>query len=102
MGVYSIPKAQGGRGWKPIFAEDEMRMGGRDREFRRQENLHNKERAVKDPFDLDNGARQWSDRSKTNTGKMLDTSAPRLRACYGHMKNPNANNFGGFKGRKKR
>lgn len=95
--VFSMPKPQGGRVWKPILAEDEIKLGGRDREIRRQENLHNKERAAKDPFDLDNGARGWWHRSITSTGKMADTSAPRMMAGYGRMKNPNAGNFGGFK-----
>jgi len=100
--VFSMPKPQGGRGWKPVLAEDEIKLGGRDREMRRQENLHNKERAAKDPFDLDNGARGWWQRSTTSTGKMLDTNAPRMQAGYGRMKNPNANNHGGFKKGKRR
>lgn len=95
--IFSIPKPTTGRGWKPIFAEDEKFIGGRDREMRRQENLHNKERQAKDIFDADNAARGWWQRSITSTGKMLNTDAPQMKAGYGRMKNPNANNYGGFK-----
>jgi len=100
--VFSIPKPQQGRGWKPIFSEDEMRMGGRDREMRRQDNLHNREKAAKDPFDLNNGHRGWYQRSTTSSGKMQDTRAPRVQAGYGRMTNPNQNNFGGFKNKSRR
>lgn len=98
--VFSIPKPQGGRGWKPLMAEDEIKLGGRDREMRRLENLADKERKAKDPFDEDNGARGWWQRGTTNTGKMLTGQAPRMQAGYGR-RNPNANNFGGFKKGKK-
>lgn len=98
--IFSMPKPSSGRCWKPILAEDELKIGGRDREFRRQEKLADKEQKAKDPFDLDNGARGWWQRSITNTGKQLNTSAPRMQAGYGRMKNPNANNYGGFKKRR--
>lgn len=90
--VYSIPKSKGGRGWKPIYAEDELLMGGRDRELRRMEKLHEKERCSRDPFNEDNGARAWYQRGTTSTGKMVSGGGPRVQAGYGR-KNPNANNF---------
>lgn len=91
--IYSIPKHQGGRGWKPIFAEDELRMGGRDRELRHLEKLHEKERASKDPFNEDNGARAWYQRGTTSSGRnLISGGGPRVQAGYGR-KNPNANNF---------
>mmetsp|Transcript_87215 Transcript_87215/g.244736 ORF Transcript_87215/g.244736 Transcript_87215/m.244736 type:complete len:423 (-) Transcript_87215:97-1365(-) len=100
--VYSIPKAQGGRGWKPLFAEDEVRMGGRDRELRHAQKLSEKERQAKDPFNEDNGARAWWQRTSSNGGKsMRGDGGPRMQAGYGRRANPNANNFKGF-GRKKR
>eukprot|EP00747_Dinoflagellata_sp_TGD_P208054 gnl/TRDRNA2_/TRDRNA2_81574_c0_seq1.p1 gnl/TRDRNA2_/TRDRNA2_81574_c0~~gnl/TRDRNA2_/TRDRNA2_81574_c0_seq1.p1 ORF type:complete len:467 (+),score=109.91 gnl/TRDRNA2_/TRDRNA2_81574_c0_seq1:57-1457(+) len=91
--VYSIPKTQGGRGWKPIYAEDEMKMGGRDRELRHQQNVYDKLRHARDPFDADNAANVWGKRSTTSTGKMINfTQAPTVQAGYGR-RNPNANNF---------
>lgn len=98
--IYSVPKPRGGRGWKPIFAEDEIKIGGRDRELRRLENLHNKERESKDPFNEDNGARGWWQRGTTSTGKTILGDAPRLQAGYGR-RNPNAGNFGGFRTKKR-
>lgn len=98
--VFSMPKPQGGRGWKPIFAEDELRIGGRDRELRHARNISEKERQAKDPFNIDNGARAWDQRSSVN-GRPVGTSGPRVQAGYGRRTNPNANNFKGF-ARKKR
>jgi len=98
--VYSVPKPRGGRGWKPVFAEDELMMGGRDRELRHMQHLHDKDRLSRDPFNDDNGARAWYQRNTTNTGKMINGHGPRVQAGYGRQ-NPNANNFK-FKGRKKR
>lgn len=90
--VYSCPKPTQGRGWKPIFAEDEIKIGGRDRELRHAQKLADKERQAKDPFDEDNGARAWYQRGTTATGRMLGTGMPRFQAGYGR-RNPNANNF---------
>jgi len=90
--VYSIPKPKGGRGWQPIFAEDQLRMGGRDRELRHQAKLYDNERMAKDPFDYDNTARDWSKRGVTSTGNALNSSAPSMKAGYG-KRNPNANNY---------
>mmetsp|Transcript_22807 Transcript_22807/g.53271 ORF Transcript_22807/g.53271 Transcript_22807/m.53271 type:complete len:514 (+) Transcript_22807:128-1669(+) len=99
--IYSVPKPQGGRGWKPIFAEDEVKIGSRDRELRHHQRLYNKERKMKDPFNEDNAARGWWQRSTTSTGRMLDChSAPKVQAGYGR-RNPNASNFK-FPGKKKR
>merc|ERR1711972_652287 len=57
--VFSMPKPQGGRAWKPIMAEDEIFIGGRDRELRRAEKLRDKDRQARDPFNEDNAARAW-------------------------------------------
>lgn len=88
--VYSIPKTQGGRGWKPIYAEDEVLMGGRDREMRRAEKLQNKERQARDPFNEDNACRAWYQRSGCKGGAGADI--PRMKAGLGRA-NPNANNY---------
>lgn len=89
--VYSIPKPQGGRGWKPIFAEDELLIGGRDRELRRLQKLHEKDRQMKDPFNEDNAARGWWQRGAASNGSSL-SGGPRVQAGFGR-RNPNANNF---------
>ena len=101
--VFSMPKPQGGRVWKPIFAEDEIRIGGRDRELRHAEKVHEKERQLRDPFNQDNAARGWYQRSTTNTGKTIMTSGggPRMQVGYGRRVNPNSNNFRGFKPKKR-
>mmetsp|Transcript_22737 Transcript_22737/g.48278 ORF Transcript_22737/g.48278 Transcript_22737/m.48278 type:complete len:486 (-) Transcript_22737:186-1643(-) len=98
--VYSIPKPTMGRGWKPIFAEDEVRIGGRDREVRRLNKLADKEKAARDPFNADT-ARSWHQRGTTSTGKMLTGAGVKIQAGYGRA-NPNANNFGGFKNKSKK
>jgi len=51
--VFSVPKPQSGRGWKPCFAEDEFHMGSRDRERRHAERIYEKERQLRDPFNED-------------------------------------------------
>eukprot|EP00928_Gymnodinium_smaydae_P047057 TRINITY_DN31396_c0_g1_i1.p1 TRINITY_DN31396_c0_g1~~TRINITY_DN31396_c0_g1_i1.p1 ORF type:complete len:446 (-),score=95.63 TRINITY_DN31396_c0_g1_i1:119-1456(-) len=100
--VFSVPKPQGGRGWKPVFAEDEMRMGGRDRELRHAQNVSQKERASRDPFNEDNAAKGWWQRSSGGGGRPLGAGMPRVQAGYGRRTNPNANNFKGFAGNRKR
>eukprot|EP00933_Yihiella_yeosuensis_P068801 TRINITY_DN7478_c3_g1_i1.p1 TRINITY_DN7478_c3_g1~~TRINITY_DN7478_c3_g1_i1.p1 ORF type:complete len:551 (-),score=146.70 TRINITY_DN7478_c3_g1_i1:127-1659(-) len=95
--VFSMPKPQGGRNWKPIMAEDEARLGGRDREQRRLEKVWEKERMARDPFDENNGARAWYQRGTTATGKQITSGAPRIQAGFGRRTNPNAGNFKGFK-----
>jgi RNA-binding protein NOB1 len=101
--VFSMPKPQGGRAWKPIMSEDEIKIGGRDREFRHLEKVFEKERQLRDPFNVDNGARSWHQRSTTSSGKMITTSGggPRIQAGYGRRLNPNAGNFKGFKPKKR-
>lgn len=102
--VYSMPKPQGGRGWKPVFAEDELMMNGRDREMRYNQNCAQKAQAGRDPFNEDNGAKGWWQRgsgaqkanSAVGTGR-----GGRVQAGFGR-RNPNANNFKGFSGSKKR
>jgi len=97
--VYSIPKPQGGRGFKPIFAEDELMIGGRDKALRHAQKLADKERAARDPFNADNGAKAWYQRGTTATGKQLGLNAPRVQVGYGRV-NPNANNFKFKRGKK--
>lgn len=89
--VYSVPKVQGGRGWKPIYAEDDVMIGGRDRQLRHAENLQNKERQTRDPFNEDNATRAWYQRGG-NGSKGGPSDMPRLKAGVGRG-NPNANNF---------
>lgn len=90
--VYSIPKPRGGRGWQPIFAEDQAIMNGRDRERRHQQRLYEQQRMQKDPFDYDNSATDWTKRATTASGNQLNAGPVRLQAGYGR-RNPNANNF---------
>jgi len=89
--IYSVPKPTQGRGWKPVFAEDELLMGGRDRERRHLERVCEKERQSRDPFNEDS-SRAWWQRGSTGSGRALGVEAPRVQAGYGR-KNPNANNF---------
>lgn len=89
--VYSVPKPQGGRGWKPIYAEDEVLMGGRDRQLRHAENIQGKERQARDPFNQDNATRPWHQRSNAS-GCKSPADMPRMRAGLGRG-NPNANNY---------
>lgn len=89
--IYSIPKPKGGRGFKPIFAEDEMMIGSRDRELRHTRNMRARERRGHDLFDGDNLARQWWQRGSCN-GKVIGTAPVRVQAGYGR-RNPNAVNF---------
>merc|ERR1712098_968345 len=79
--VYSIPKAQGGRGWKPIYAEDEVMMGGRDRQLRHAEKVQNKERQMRDPFNEDYACRAWYQRS--GSGCKGPADMPRMKAGLG-------------------
>lgn len=101
--VFSMPKPQSGRVWKPIFAEDEIKIGGRDRELRHAEKVYEKERQLRDPFNQDNAARGWYQRTTTATGKTITAGGggPRVQAGYGRRTNPNANNFRGFKSKKR-
>jgi len=101
--VFSMPKPQSGRVWKPVFSEDEIKIGGRDRELRHAEKVFEKERQLRDPFNADNGARGWYQRSTTSSGKTIIASGggPRVQAGYGRRLNPNANNFKGFKPKKR-
>lgn len=94
--IYSIPKPTGGRVRGPIFAADELLIGGRDRELRRAANLQEKERMASDPFDIDNSINAFGANRK---GSARTTGPPgrdglggRVQAGYGR-RNPNANNF---------
>jgi RNA-binding protein NOB1 len=97
--VYSIPKPQGGRAWKTIYAEDEILIGGRDRQLRHAEKVANKEQQARDPFNEDNVTRAWYQRGGNSGGKG-PSGLPRMKAGLGRV-NPNANNFK-FKTGKKR
>lgn len=89
--VYSVPKPQGGRGWKPIYAEDEVLMGGRDRQLRHAEKVQDRERQARDPFNEDNATRAWYQRPGAPGRGGSDM--PRMQAGLGRRSNPNANNF---------
>eukprot|EP00929_Paragymnodinium_shiwhaense_P013807 TRINITY_DN121659_c0_g1_i1.p2 TRINITY_DN121659_c0_g1~~TRINITY_DN121659_c0_g1_i1.p2 ORF type:complete len:547 (+),score=202.83 TRINITY_DN121659_c0_g1_i1:67-1707(+) len=100
--IFSMPKIQGGRAWKPLMAEDEIYIGGRDRELRRAQKQAERERAARDPFDVDNGAKDWYARSGTaKNGYGGSGGGPRMMAGFGRRLNPNANNFKGFRKSKK-
>lgn len=91
--VYSIPKPQGGRSWKPIYAEDDIYIGGRDRQLRHAERQQDKERQMRDPFNEDNATRSWYQRGKAAGGGFTPAGeGPRLKAGLGRV-NPNANNY---------
>jgi len=88
--VYSIPKVQGGRAWKPLYAEDEVLIGGRDRQLRHAEKQANKDRANHDPFNQGNAVRAWYQRG--GNGHKGPGELPRMKAGLGRS-NPNANNY---------
>merc|ERR1712080_500610 len=94
--VYSVPKTKGGRGWKPIYAEDEVLLGGRDRQLRHAEKVRDKEREMSDPFNQDYACRAWYQRGKS--GNSGPSDLPKMKAGLGRA-NPNANNYK-FKGAK--
>lgn len=96
--VYSIPRPQGGRGWKPIYAEDEIMLGGRDRELRHAQKQADKDRQMRDPFNEDNATRAWYQRGPTS-GRS-GNNVPRMRAGLGRA-NPNANNYKHKSGKKR-
>merc|ERR1712146_573881 len=83
-------KLWGGRAWKPIYAEDEVLLGGRDRELRHAEKQRDKERQMHDPFNEDYACRAWYQRSKA--GCKGPSDLPRMKAGLGRA-NPNANNY---------
>jgi RNA-binding protein NOB1 len=100
--IFSMPKPQGGRTWKPIMAEDEIYIGGRDKALRHAKNQSEKERAARDPFNQDNMEGAWFKRPAPGGSRGGGGGGPRMQAGYGHRTNPNANNFKGFKGNKKK
>jgi len=101
--IFSMPKPQGGRTWKPIMAEDEIYIGGRDKALRHAKNQSEKERAARDPFNQDNMEGSWFKRPAPGGSRGGGGGGgPRMQAGYGHRTNPNANNFKGFKGTKKK
>jgi len=97
--VYSIPKVQGGRAWKTLYSEDEIYIGGRDRQLRHAEKLQDKDRANRDPFNEDNAIRAWYQRGG-NGSRGGPGDLPRMKAGLGRS-NPNANNFKHKTGKKK-
>lgn len=56
--IYSIPKPRGGRQGDLILCEDQLFIGGRDRLFRHQQKLQQKERAMRNPFNPDTAYEQ--------------------------------------------
>lgn len=98
--VYSIPKPQGGRGWKPLYSEDEIYIGGRDRQLRHSQKLQDKERQNRDPFNDDNACRAWYQRGNTSGCRGGPADLPRMKAGLGRV-NPNANNYKFKNGKKK-
>lgn len=99
--IFSVPTHHGGRAFRPIFAEDELKIGGRDREIRYSQKLAEKERMSRDPFDPNFGTREWHQRGTTSTGKALLGRGARVQVGYGRV-NPNANNHKFQNSRKKR
>merc|ERR1712139_297509 len=87
----SVPKTKGGRAWKPLYAEDEVMIGGRDRQLRHAEKLQDKERQMRDPFNEDNACRAWWQRTNSS-GCKGPADLPRMKAGLGRA-NPNANNY---------
>lgn len=93
--VYSIPKPKGGKSNKDlILAEDQLYMGGRDREIRHQQRLFEKEKQDRDPFNEDIAYEQrgWCTRKTTGSGKTVTPHAPRVTVGFGRG-NPNSNRF---------
>lgn len=92
--IYSIPKPTGGRVRGPIFAADELMIGGRDREIRREQKKQEADRMAADPFDIDNTIRSFAERkgSARTVGPSQRGGGARVEAGYGR-RNPNANNF---------
>lgn len=100
--VYSIPKYKGGhgRGTKNILlSEDELFIGGRDRQIKYQQKLAEKQKMINDPFqnDVVDG---WCTRHITGTGRTVNANPHQAKHGYGR-KNPNANNFKSQKFKKK-
>eukprot|EP00439_Symbiodinium_sp_Y106_P056599 s803_g7.t4 len=71
---------------------------------KRRGQVYEKERQLRDPFNQDNAARGWYQRTTTATGKTITAGGggPRVQAGYGRRVNPNANNFRGFKSKKRK
>lgn len=91
--VYSIPKYKGGRQHADILLrEDEMMMGGRDRELKYRQKLAERQRMEKDPFVNDGFGAAFGGRMTTATGKALNGNPHQFQHGYGR-KNPNASNF---------
>ena len=84
--IFSIPKNRGGRDPnRPIFAEDEIFIGGRHRDLRRKARHFEKELEEKLALGKDDDAFVFAQ------GQSF-SGAPKLVAGYGR-RNPNANNF---------
>lgn len=98
--IYSIPKQQTGRHANNLLLrEDELMMGGRDRELRRQKKLYEKERETHSLTGSMETTKGWWHRSTTAAGNLAVAGMPQVFAGYGR-KNPNANNFRGRRPRK--
>ena len=82
--IFSIPKHRGGRDPnRPIFAEDEIYLGGRDRDLRRRQKQFEKELEERLTLGNDEGFGFMNG---------ISAGAPKLVAGYGR-RNQNANNF---------
>eukprot|EP00397_Hematodinium_sp_SG-2012_P036189 GEMP01039037.1.p1 GENE.GEMP01039037.1~~GEMP01039037.1.p1 ORF type:complete len:480 (+),score=104.83 GEMP01039037.1:24-1442(+) len=100
---YSIPAPKGGRHNRgPIFAEDELMIGGRMQEIRRAQKLLEREKLAHDPFaDKTGNANQWCSRHVTASGNHINQFEAKVVVGYGR-RNPNANNFSKHTGNKKK
>lgn len=100
--IYNIPKYKGGHGRATkniMLAEDEIYIGGRDRQIKYQQKLAEKQRVINDPFANDT-LDGWCARHVTGTGRTVNSNPHQVTHGYGR-KNPNANNFRQGKFKKK-
>jgi len=100
--IYDIPKPKGGRNNKDmIFCEDQMMMGGRDREHRHQLRMWEKERQRRDPFNPDVAYEQqgWWSRTTLPSGRGGGGIAPpKMQVGFGRG-NPNSNRWRNSRGK---
>jgi len=93
--IYSIPKPRGGRNDKDfIVCEDQMMMGGRDREYRHQRRQWETLRQSRDPFNPDVAYEQtgWWSRKTLPSGKIAVKGPPKVQIGLGRG-NPNSNRW---------
>jgi len=93
--VYDMPKPKGGRFNKDmIFSEDQLMMGGRDREYRHQLRTWEKEKQRRDPFNPDVPYAQegWWSRATMGSGRQAVMGPPKVQVGFGRG-NPNSNRW---------